>query len=460
MSRPPALRTDFYQLTMTVGYLRQQMAHQPVACEAFVRRLPARRSCLLVAGLERIVRYITELRFSPAQLDYLQQQPAFARALDADTRQALLDFRFTGDVWAMPEGTVAFANEPLLRVEAPLWQAQLVETSLLSMLNHSTLVASKAARIVAAGRGASVMEFGTRRTHDEAAIDAARSAYIAGCVGSSNVEAGLRHGVPVFGTAAHMWTMAHRTEAEAFDAYLSVYREKVTLLVDTYDTLEGTRRACEATRRAGDPAALIGVRVDCGLYSDDGQPSGICRQMRQVLDAEGFSHTRIIVSGDMNEYRMGQLLDAGEPIDGFGVGTKLVCSPDAPSLGGVYKLVQVGQGQQARPVLKLSTGKVTYPGVHQVLRRHDAQGRIAADTLALADEQHDGEPLLQPVIRGGEVLPGALPDLSQVRAHAASQLATLPHGALLAEQDAITAQPSPRLRSLVAELTATYSAQE
>ena len=458
MESTPALRTDFYQLTMAVGYLHRQMAHQTVVCEAFVRRLPKHRGFLLVAGLERIVEFVRTLRFTRAQVDYLKAHPSLARALDPETEAALLDFAFEGDLWAMPEGTVAFANEPLLRVQAPLWQAQMVETSLLSMLNHSTMVASKAARIVAAAGGSAVMEFGTRRTHDEAAIDAARSAYIAGCVGTSNVEAGFRHGIPVFGTAAHMWTMSHASEDEAFDSYLSVYPQESTLLVDTYDTLEGTRRACQAARRAGDPAFLGGVRVDCGLLTGDDQPTGICKKMRAVLDEEGFSHTRIIVSGDMNEYRMGRLLDAGEPIDAFGVGTKLVASPDAPSLSGVYKIVQVGLGAEARPVLKLSPGKLSYPGAHQVYRRHDASGKIACDRLALADEQvREGAAMLQPIVQKGEPVAHEPDDLEAIRRRANQQMASLPDGALLAEEAVITVEPSEALSTLTEQTAARFS---
>ena len=459
MTLPPALRTDFYQLTMAVGYLKQKMAHQPVVCEAFVRRLPKHRGFLLLAGLQRIVQYLRDLRFSPEQVAYLKAHPSLAAALDEETEQALLGFAFEGDVWAMEEGTVAFANEPLIRVQAPLWQAQMVETSLLSMLNHSTMVASKAARIVAAARGAGVMEFGTRRTHDEAAIDAARSAYVAGCIGTSNVEAGYRHGVPVYGTAAHMWTMSHPSEAEAFDSYLAVYPRASTLLVDTYDTLEGTRRACEAARRAGDPSFLSGVRVDCGLLEGDDVPTGICRRMREVLDKEGFTHTRIIVSGDMNEYRMGKLLDAGEPIDAFGVGTKLVASPDAPSLSGVYKIVQVGLGDDARPVLKLSPGKLSYPGAHQVYRRYEG-GKIAGDLLALATEEgHDGTPMLRQVMEQGQPAAGVeQDDLSAVRARAAEQMASLPDGALLADEAALTVEPTAALTQLTEETAAKFGA--
>jgi nicotinate phosphoribosyltransferase len=226
------------------------------------------------------------------------------------------------------------------------------------------------------------------------------------------------------------------------------------LLVDTYDTLEGTRRACQAAARAGGQQALHGVRVDAGLLDDQGRPTGICRAMREVLDREGFPETQIIVSGDMNEYRMATLLDAGEPIDGFGVGTKLVCSPDAPSLGGVYKVVQVGLGEEAVPVMKLSTGKRTYPGPHQVFRQHDEEGWIVADRLALADEQQPGQPLLRPVLRGGELVPGTLEDLESTRRRAGEELASLPPDTLLAEDDAITARPSDRLQRLVEQTAA------
>lgn len=449
-----ALHTDFYQLTMAVGYLHRGMAHTRVTCEAFVRRLPGRRSFLLVAGLAEILQHLQDLRFTEEQLDFLAAHPVLGPALDGPTRQALAGLRFSGDVWAMPEGSVAFAGEPLLRVEAELWQAQLAETVLLSLLNHATGVASKAARIVLAANPAGVLEFGTRRTHDEAAVAAARAAYIAGCRGSSNVEAGFRHGVPVFGTAAHMWTMAHPSEAEAFDAYLDVYPGGTTLLVDTYDIREGTRRACAAARRRGDPEALGGVRVDCELFDEAGRPSGICAEVRRILDAEGFGHTRVVVSGDMNEDRIGELRAAGEPIDLYGVGTELVTSKDAPALGGVYKLTQVEQGEAARPVIKLGRGKVTYPGRHQVYRELDGQGRVAADHLVLVNEQETpaGEPLLQQVMAGGRTLLGAAESLQAMRQRAEASLATLPREAALGHEDVITVRPSAALQALTEQM--------
>jgi len=456
MSRHTPLHTDLYQLTMTLGYLRQGMAETPVVCEAFVRRLPPRRAFLLAAGLASIVDYLRELHFTTAQLDYLASLDVFHHQLgDPQLRRRLLELRFEGDLWAMPEGTVAFANEPLLRVEAPLWQAQLVETALLSLLNHATAVASKAARIVAAARGASVMEFGTRRTNIDAAVQAARAAYLAGCVGTSNVEAGMRYGIPVHGTMAHMWTMVHDSEPAAFDSYLATYPHRATLLVDTYDTIDGTRRACVAARAHGNREALAAVRVDSELFDADGRPTGICRRVRQILDQEGFGHTRIVVSDDLNEDRITTLLEADEPIDSFGVGTELVTSKDAPALGGVYKVVWVG-GRRGRPVLKLSPGKVTFPGAHQVWRRHNEDGTIASDLLALTDEEPPGRALLQPILRRGQLVAPdeELCDLHRLRQRAREQMARLPQRTILGHEPALTVTPSTRLQQLQAQATA------
>ena len=449
MSHPPGLMTDLYQLTMAVGYLKQGMAHTPAICEAFVRRLPRRRSFLLTAGLQRAVAYLRSFRFDEQQVAYLRAQPALAAGMDEQTCQALLELKFDGDLWAMPEGTLAFAGEPLLRVEAPLWQAQLVETSLLSILNHSTMIASKAARVVTAAGDAGVLEFGTRRTHDAAAVDAARCAYLAGFLGTSNVEAGFRHGVPIFGTMAHMWVMCHDDEQASFHNYLQVYDQGTTLLIDTYDIVRGTRRACAAARQAGGPDKLRAVRVDAQLFHDDGTPTGICRAMRAALDDEGFGETRIVASGDLNEERIATLLQAGEPIDAFGVGTELVNSKDAPSLGGVYKVVQVGGRQGGRPVIKLSAGKVTWPGPHQVFRRLSSHGQLEGDILALDHEKQPGEPVLRPVMRAGEVVMEGLGDVGAARERARRQLALLTPQQRLSHTAAITPEPSAELLRLL-----------
>ena len=450
MSHPQGLMTDLYQLTMAVGYLKQGMAHTPAICEAFVRRLPRHRSFLLCAGLQQAVAYLRAFRFDEEQVAYLRRQPALASAMDDEVCRALLDLRFDGDLWAMPEGTLAFPGEPMLRVEAPLWQAQLVETNLLSILNHSTMIASKAGRVVAAAGEAGVLEFGTRRTHGAAAVDAARCAYMAGFLGTSNVEAGFRHGVPIFGTMAHMWVMCHDGERASFDNYLQVYGQGTTLLIDTYDIVRGTRRACAAARAAGGTDKLKAVRVDAQLFEEDGTPTGICRAMRGALDEEGFNETRIVASGDLNEGRIVTLLQAGEPIDAFGVGTELVNSKDAPSLGGVYKVVQVGgRGASARPVIKLSAGKVTWPGPHQVFRRLSGDGMLDGDTLCLDHETHPGEPVLRQVMRGGEVVMEGLDDLAGHRERARQSMATLTVEQRLSDGDAITPEPSPELLALL-----------
>ena len=296
-----ALRTDLYQLTMAAGYFHRGLTDGIATCEMFVRRLPRRRRYLLAMGLSRALQYLTELRFTEEEVAFLGTVPALRDAMTPAFAAYLRDLRFTGDVWAIPEGTAVFAGEPLVRVRAPIVEAQIVETFLLSAINHATLVASKAARVVhAAGSSGSppadVMEFGTRRTHPDAAVDAARAAYCAGFVGTSNVEAGLRWGVPVMGTAAHMWTMAHPSEEEAFAGYVATFPSASILLIDTYDTLRGARRAAAV---AGDK--LKGVRLDSGDLL------ALSRAVRIILDEHGCHSARIVASGDLNEHRIAEL---------------------------------------------------------------------------------------------------------------------------------------------------------
>jgi nicotinate phosphoribosyltransferase len=337
-----------------------------------------------------------------------------------DFAEYLRRFRFTGDVWAVPEGTAVFATEPLFRVRAPIIEAQIVETFLLSAVNHATMVASKAARVVIAAGDAQVIEFGTRRTHPDAAVDAARAAYAAGFVGTSNVEAGMRFGIPVMGTAAHMWTMAHATEEQAFENYVAIFPSAAILLIDTYDTLRGAERAARIAREK-----LRGVRLDSGDLL------ALSRGVRKILDENGCPQAKIVASGDLNEHRIAELRSAGAPIDMYGVGTDLVTSIDAPSLGGVYKLVELERDGAALPIAKFSEGKATLPGPHQVYRFRDARGLLARDVIALADEpaeplgQGKPEPLLQPVMRGGKRTAPAEP-LSAIRARAKAEIAGLP----------------------------------
>jgi nicotinate phosphoribosyltransferase len=411
-----ALRTDLYQLTMAAGYFHRGLVPAVATCEMFVRRLPRRRRFLLAMGQERVLSYLEHLAFTEEQIAYLGTVPALRDAMTPAFRDYLRAFRFTGDVWAVPEGTAVFATEPLFRVRAPIVEAQIVETFLLSAVNHATMIASKAARVVIAAGDAEVLEFGTRRTHPEAAIDAARAAYAAGFVGTSNVEAGMRFGLPVMGTAAHMWTMAHPTEEEAFAGYVATFPSASILLIDTYDTLRGAERAAKIARDK-----LKGVRLDSGDLLQ------LSRGVRRILDEHGCASAKIVASGDLNEHRIAELRAAGAPIDVYGVGTDLVASIDAPALGGVYKLVELTRDGASLPIAKFSEGKATLPGPHQIFRRLDAGGRLAGDVIALAAEPppEGAAPLLVPVMQQGARVAPAEP-LAAVRARAAASLAALP----------------------------------
>ncbi|XXX82029.1 nicotinate phosphoribosyltransferase [Sorangium sp. So ce134] len=444
-----ALHTDLYQLTMAAGYFHRGMASRVATCELFVRRLPRHRRFLVAMGIERVVRYLEELRFTDEQIAYLSALPALADAMTPAFCRYLRDFRFHGDVWAVPEGTVFFPNEPLLRVTAPLIEAQLIETFALSAVNYATAIASKAARIVLAAGDAGVMEFGTRRAHPEAAVDAARAAYAVGCVGTSNVEAGMRFGIPVLGTAAHMWTMAHPTEEAAFEGYVAVFPSAAILLIDTYDTLVGAARAAAIARDK-----LKGVRIDSGDLG------ALSVAVRRILDAAGCASAKIVASGDLNEHRIAELRRAGAPIDLYGVGTDLVTSIDAPSLGGVYKLVEIGgaepgAGGERTPIAKFSEGKATLPGAHQVHRFRDAAGKLARDVIALDGEPAGpgAEPLLAPVMkRGARAAPPE--GLDAVRARARAEIAGLPDALRRIDDDPspgapFAAEVSPRLGALV-----------
>jgi nicotinate phosphoribosyltransferase len=413
-----ALCTDLYELTMAAAYFERGMT-QRAAFELFIRRLPAQRGYLLCAGLEQVVSYLQNLSFSAEQIEYLRALPVFGNISDGFF-EYLADLRFTGDLIAVPEGTPVFAEEPLLRVEAPIIEAQIVETFLLSTVNFQTLIASKAARVVEAARldgtERAVVDFGTRRAHGaDAAVLAARAAYIGGCVATSNVEAGHRLGIPVSGTEAHSFVMAFDSEQEAFEAYAGCFGEHTILLIDTYDTIEGARRAIRAAPK------MRGVRIDSGDTIE------LSKQVRRMLDEAGREDAMVFASGDLDEYEVARLITGGAAVDGFGVGTKLVTSADAPYLGGVYKLVAVEEDGRWRPRLKLSEGKATYPGPKQVHRFCAPTGGLERDCLAGVDETcPDGaEPLLEPVMRNGKVV-ARLPPLEDIRAHAAHELARLP----------------------------------
>jgi len=411
-----ALHTDLYQLTMAAGYFHRGMTDAVGTCRMFVRRLPKQRQYIMAMGLNRVLDYLENLNFSDQQVSYLKTLPQLRDAMTPEFSDYLRhDFRFTGDVWAVPEGTVTFANEPLVCIRAPIIEAQIVETFLLSVINHATLIASKAARIVDVAQGRDLIEMGSRRTHPDAAVDAARAAYCAGFTATSNVEAGFRFGVPLAGTAAHMWTMAHPSEEEAFANYLKTFPNACTLLIDTYDTLRGASRAAEIARDK-----LKGVRLDSGDLL------ALSRAVRTILDSHGCPKARIVASGDLNEYRISELLASDAPIDVFGIGTDLVTSVDAPALGGVYKLVELERDSVVTSVAKFSEGKSTLPGAHQVCRFYDSDGFIKNDVIALADEPINpaGKPLLTPVMQSGTRVMPTEP-LETIRKRASSSLASL-----------------------------------
>ncbi len=401
--------TDLYELTMIVGYFASGMADRIASFELFVRKMPANRAYMVFAGLEQAIGDVLRLAFAPEQIEAIRHWPAF-QGIDPAIMDSLADLRFQGDVWAVPEGTVVFPGETLLRVTAPLPQAQWVETYLVSALAYPTLVASKAARVVFAARGRPLYEYGARRGHGpHAGFLAARAAYLAGFTGTSHVEAARLLGIPASGTMAHSWVQAFDSEPEAFHTFAQIFGASTTLLVDTYDTIEGVRRA------AAVEAPIQAVRIDSGDLDD------LSRRSRAILDDRGRSDVKILASGDLDEYRIARLVESGAPIDGFGVGSELITSRDAPTLGMVYKLVELdGEGKY-----KLSAAKKTYPMAKQVYRRRDPAGHFAGDHVTRADELAEGEPLLVPIVRAG-CLARPWPALQTIRERCREQLAALP----------------------------------
>jgi len=400
--------TDLYELTMMAGYAAAGIDQARATFELFVRRLPHGRAYLVFGGLEQAIGDLLRLAFSSDQVELIRRLPTF-EVVDPAWFDRLADLRFEGDIWAVSEGSVIFAGEPLVRVVAPLAQAQWVETFLIASLSYPTLVASKAARIVEAAGGRPCYDFGARRGHGpQAGMLSARASYLAGFAGTSLVEAAIRLGIPAVGTMAHSWVQSFADEAQAFEAFASLYPGS-TLLVDTYDSAEGVRHAA-----AMDPP-IGAIRLDSGLLGAE------AIQARSILDAAARPDVKIVASGDLDEYQIRDLLAAGAPIDGFGVGTELVTSRDAPALAMVYKLVELdGVGR-----IKLSPGKKTYPFAKQVFRLTDQAGRFACDVVAGADEFAVGEPLLAPVVLGGRIV-GPLPGLAATRERCRSQVAMLP----------------------------------
>ncbi|MDR9467905.1 nicotinate phosphoribosyltransferase [Marinospirillum sp.] len=405
-----ALFTDLYELSMAQAYFDEAMTEKAVF-SLFVRRLPSRRNYLLACGLDTVLDYLENLRFEEEDIAYLASLGKFSeRFLDY-----LRDFRFSGSVYAVPEGTPVFANEPLLEVEAPLLEAQIIETFVMNQMHVQTVLASKAQRLVTAAEGRPVIDFGPRRMHGvDAALKAARAFYIGGVAATSNVLAGKVYQVPVAGTMAHSYIQAHDDEREAFRNFVHLYPNTI-LLVDTYDTLEGVRRAIELSETLGEEFKIRGVRLDSGDLLK------LSREVRQLLDQAGMSHVEILVSGGLDEDKIADLVAAQAPIDGYGVGTSMGVSQDAPDLDIAYKLCEyAGKGR-----LKLSTGKPILPGRKQVFRVSD-QGEFQQDVIARVDEDQPGRPLLEAVMQEGKRLEAGRVSLESARAYASEQLASLP----------------------------------
>jgi nicotinate phosphoribosyltransferase len=438
---PGVLLTDLYELTMLQAYFRQRM-NGPAVFELFVRRLPPHRNFLMAAGLAQVLDYLASLRFADDDLRWLTGSRRFA----PEFVDSLAGLRFTGDVDALPEGTVFFADEPILRISAPLREAQLVESRVMNLIHYASLVASKAARSVLAAPGRPLVDFGLRRAHGaEAGLLSARAAYIAGFAGTATVEAARRFAIPAYGTMAHSYVQAHADEAAAFESFARAQPDNAVLLIDTYDTERGAHKvAALAAKLAADGIAVRGVRIDSG---DLGRHA---RQVRAILDAAGLTGITILASGNLDEYRLRELVRDAAPIDAFGIGTRMNTSADAPYLDCAYKLVEY-DGRARR---KRSEGKATWPGSKQVFRRHAPDGSIAGDVLTLATETLPGTPLLAPYLRAGRLLV-ATPALTAIRERARTELTRLP--AQLRSLD--DAEPCPveiaaSLRMLAAEVDA------
>jgi nicotinate phosphoribosyltransferase len=404
------LLTDLYQLTMAAGYYESGKSRETAIFELFFRHLPRYRNFVVAAGLAQVVDYLQHLHFEEEEIRYLRTLPQFSR-VSPGFFELLRGFRFSGDLFAMPEGTPIFAGEPFLTVRAPLIEAQIAETYLLAIIGFESLIATKGARIAEVAGGRGVVDFGTRRAHSpEAGVLAGRASYIGGCIGTSNTETGFRYGVPVFGTAAHSWVQAFASEREAYLRLQGLLGDATVYLIDTYDTLEGARLAASLGR------PLWGVRLDSGNIVE------LSREVRRILDQAGLTDAKIMATSDLNEYKILEFAAADVPIDAFGVGTDLATSADSPNLGVVYKLVELDGRQTA----KFSEDKHTMPGSKQVFRfaNHDV---VACNWECVGCEP--GEPsakaLLRPVLLNGKLIE-SLPDATAARKHALESIQKLP----------------------------------
>ncbi len=411
-----SLFTDLYELTMCASYFDNKK-FEPATFDLFIRRLPPERSYFLFAGLEQVLLFLEKMRFTDEHIEYLGKQ-----GFEEPFLEYLKNFKFTGDVCAVPEGTVAFPCEPLIRVTAPIIEAQLVETFLLNTVNLQTMIATKASRVVQAAKGKAVVEFGLRREPGiDAGMKVARSCHIAGCSGTSNVLAGMTYDIPVFGTMAHSFVMSFEKEIDAFRAFAKTFPNKSTLLIDTYDDMAGAEKAAVIAKELEEKGCRLG-----GVRLDSGDLAETSKKVRALLDAKGLGYVKIFASGDLDEYKITELITKDAKIDAFGVGTKMGTSADHPYTDVIYKLSETQNGEgEFSPIMKLSEGKITLPARKQVYRLKDSKGNYTKDLITLADEEAEGEPLLVKVMENGKITK-KLPALSEIRATAAENLSKLP----------------------------------
>ena len=439
-----SLFTDLYELTMCASYFDND-TDELATFDLFVRRLHKNRGYLLFAGLEQLLQYLENVKFTKEQLQYLVKE-----GFNREFIKYLRDFEFTGDVWAMSEGTVAFPNEPLIRITAPIIEAQLVETFLLNTVNLQTMIATKASRVVHAAQGKPVIEFGLRREHGiDAGMKVARACHIAGCAGTSNVLAGMTYNIPVFGTMAHSFIMSFDREVDAFRAFAKTFPDKSTLLIDTYDDLAGAKNAVVVAKELEAKGHRLG-----GVRLDSGNLDAISKQVRKLLDANGLEYVSIFASGDLDEYKIEELMQKNARIDAFGVGTKMGTSEDKPYIDVIYKLceTQTESGDYS-PIMKLSEGKNTLPGRKQVYRFKDEKGSYLEDVIALEDEKIKTEPLLLKVMENGKVN-YEFPSLNEIRSAAKHNLSQLPQVyKTLTNPPDYPVKRSKALKRLIVELT-------
>ena len=438
-----SLFTDLYELTMCASYFDNKR-NELATFDLFIRKLPPNRSYFVFAGLEQALLFLKNMRFNPEQIDYLRKQ-----RFKEDFLNYLRNFKFSGEVWAIPEGTMVFPNEPVIRVTAPIIEAQLMESFLLNTINIQTMIATKASRVVNVAQRRPVIEFGLRRTQGtDAGMKAARCSYIAGCNGTSNVLAGMKYGIPIFGTMAHSFVMFFDKEIEAFRAFAKTFPDKSLLLIDTFNDIAGAEKAAivaEELQKKGHK--LTGVRIDSGDLVE------ISKKVRTLLDEKELDYVKIFASGDLDEYKIEELLGKGAKIDAFGVGTRMSTSEDRPYIDVIYKLCEkMDKRGKFAPTMKLSKGKITLPGRKQVFRVKGKTGDFVKDIIALDNEECQGDPLLVKVVEKGELIYN-LPMLEAIRENALENLSKLPDRyKRLHKTSSYPVETSPLLKKMINEL--------